>query len=219
MMRSVCLAAMTGLYVLTGTAGQPGSPSWVDRSNENAGILLEVMARFNPETAGQLGVDGYDDQTIDLRPDLDQRSRAATGEALTVLRERLEAESDPAVLQDLAILIEAAEDDIRGTDLYAAYQLPYYNVARIAFSGIRSLLDDQIPPERRTAALVRLQRYAGTTPGTMPIATLARQRISEKIENKDLKGPVRAEVEKDLSDAGFFVSGIESLFTKYGITG
>lgn len=41
------------------------------------------------------------------------------------------------------------------------------------FQGIRALLDDQVAAERRPAALVRLQRYAGLEKGFAPIAEQA----------------------------------------------
>jgi uncharacterized protein (DUF885 family) len=216
-LKSVFLA----LFVLSAVVlpAIAASPAWVERSNENARILLDVMARFSPESAGQLGVDGYDEAIIDLQPGVQERSREAVRKAIDQLRLRRVGEHDPPVLQDLEILLKAAEDNIRGDELYSAYQLPYFNLSRIVFSGIRALLDDQIPAERRNAALVRLKRYAGMIEGETPVATLARDRISEKLSDKSLTGPVKAEVEKDLSDMDFFLNGIASLFDKYQIDG
>ncbi len=207
------------LLVLAVPANAYGPPSWVEQSNDNARILLDVMAQFNPEAAGQLGVDGYDEAIIDLRAGVQERSREAVKKAIDQLRMRRVGEHDPPVLQDLEILMKTAEDNIRGDELYSAYQLPYYNLPRIVFSGIRALLDDQIPAERHAAALVRLRRYAGTIEGETPVATLAQERILEKLSDTSLKGPIRAEVEKDLSDMDFFINGIASLFDKYKVGG
>ena len=38
------------------------SPEWVARSNRNSQVLLEILARFNPEAAGNDGVSGIDEQ-------------------------------------------------------------------------------------------------------------------------------------------------------------
>src|SRR5438552_17110198 len=46
----------------------PAPPAWIQRSNANAQVLLEVLARFAPEQAGQFGVPGLDEQVLDLRP-------------------------------------------------------------------------------------------------------------------------------------------------------
>ena len=162
-------------------SAQSGQEAWVEKSNENAQVLLEVFARFSPEGAGQLGVPGLDEEIFDLQPGLFERSNQATEKALAVLRERLEAETDPAVRQDLEILIAVAEESIEGSELNRKYNLPYFNLSQTVFRGIRSLLDDQVEPERRAAALVRLRKYAGLEDGYTPIAELAMDRIRERL--------------------------------------
>ena len=39
----------------------PVEPAWVARSNANAKLLLEVGAKYDPESASERGVDGYDE--------------------------------------------------------------------------------------------------------------------------------------------------------------
>ncbi|HSW34668.1 MAG TPA: hypothetical protein VLH36_13740, partial [Steroidobacteraceae bacterium] len=39
---------------------------WVERSNANAEPLLQVMAKYAPETAAALGVEGFDAEVFDL---------------------------------------------------------------------------------------------------------------------------------------------------------
>jgi hypothetical protein len=46
----------------------PASAEWVARSNANATPLLEVLAKYAPETAAALGVEGFDAEVFDLRP-------------------------------------------------------------------------------------------------------------------------------------------------------
>jgi len=193
--------------------------NWVARSNENAKVLVQVFAKFNPEAAGQFGVDGLDDQIVDLKPGIVERSNQATKEAVIVLRERLSKETDPQVKQDLEILIKSAEDNVKGSELNNKYLIPYFSISQTIFGGIRALLDDQVPAERRPAALIRLKRYAGMEEGYTPVAVLAEQRIRERFSVPGLLGPSKAEVEKDLANTGFFISGIEKLFQKYSIDG
>ena len=198
--------------------GAPTPAPWVARSDENAQVLLQVMAHFAPEQAAHFGVTGVDDQIFDLNPGFIERQKAATQGAIDALKQRLEGEQDPAVRQDLEILIHSAEDDIRGTDLALKYELPYFSVSHTVFEGLRGLLDDRIPPERRKAALARLKKYAGVEPHTTPIAELAIARIRERMDPK-LLGPVRAEVEKELGNSATYIDGIGTLFQKYKIAG
>ena len=73
---SLCL----GLVLLPGLAGAADSaarPAWVEKSDANARVLLDVMARFTPERAGGFGVAGVDREIMDLKPQREERQRAA----------------------------------------------------------------------------------------------------------------------------------------------
>ena len=91
---------------------------------------MEVFARSSPEAAGQFGVDGLDEEIFQLPLDLSEQTIAATEEALSDLRARLELEQHAAVRQDLEILVEAAEQGIEGTRISDKYDLPYFNLRR-----------------------------------------------------------------------------------------
>ena len=82
-------------------------------SNKNAQLLLTVEARYAPEGAGSLGVRGLDEKISIPAPDLGERSRRDTEEALETLRSRLASEQNPLVKQDLEILIQAGERENR----------------------------------------------------------------------------------------------------------
>ncbi len=197
----------------------PPAPEWVQRSNANAAVLMQVMARFGPEQAGFFGLSGYDEEIFDLKPGINARAKAATEQAITALERQREAEKDPAVLQDLDILLGRAREQIEGQDLSERMALPYFDLHGTVFQGLRALLDDQVEPRRRAAAVVRLRRYAGLEKGYEPIAKLAEDRIREKLGNAALIGPVRAEVENDLANQGAMMDGIAQLFGKYPIKG
>src|SRR3954462_4560706 len=87
-------------------ACRPQPRSWIERSNENAQVLLDVQAKFAPEQAARQGVSGIDDRIADYTPGHRERYRAALKDALAKLQGR--REDDPLVAQDLEILIKAA---------------------------------------------------------------------------------------------------------------
>ena len=224
---AVCLAV--GLLMLPPALAQtapapaaapatPKLPAWVEKSNQNTRVVNEVVARFGPEGAGQLGIEGLDEQIADLKPNLVERSRAAAREVLAELKERRAAEKDPLVRQDLEILIRAAEDNIRNSEINEKYYLPYNNVVRLVFFGMRTLLDDQIAPSRRQAAVVRLRKYAGMEPGYEPTTKLAMDRTRERMK-PGLLGPPKEQVQQDLNRNAFFINGIPKLLEKYKIEG
>jgi uncharacterized protein (DUF885 family) len=194
-------------------------PDWVAKSNQNAQVLLELFARFAPENAGRMGVPGLDEQIMDLKPGMVERARAAVTEAVTKLEQARATETNPAVRQDLDIMIDQARMHLEGQELNEKTMLPYFDVHGTVFGGIRALLDEQVPEARRPAALKRLQRYAGLEKGYEPITKLAQDRMREKLADAKLLGPVRAEVERDLGNAATMTDGIAKLFEQYKLKG
>jgi hypothetical protein len=207
------------LMLTTTVVSFAAAPPWVARSNENAKVALEPLAKFGPESAAQLGLEGYDEGVVDLKPNLTERTLTAEREVVKELNRRKSEEKDPLVRQDLDIMIEATGESMRGTELTRKYRIPYINAAQIAFGGIHALLDDQIDASRRPAAVVRLRRYAGLEKGYTPLTVLAEARTRERLNVPGLIGPPREQVEKDLTMSSFFIDGLAQLFTKYKLTG
>lgn len=221
MSRRLALAlAFATAFVASGalhaqTAPTPATPAWIARSNADSQVLLDVIARFNPEFATQVGLGGYDDKVADLRPGVDARQRAALVDAKRKLTKLLAAEHDTHVRQDLQILIKAADQQVEGIDLNDKYLLPYNDVGSLVFGGEFALLKDDVDATRRPAALKRLQCYVGTAAGCTPITALARAQTTEKLGDKALLGPYKGEVEQKLANTQRYTSGIRQLFAKY----
>jgi hypothetical protein len=192
---------------------------WIARSDDHARVLLELLARFSPEAAGRFGVEGLDEEIFDLEPRIHERQSQASHQALSELERRLDSEDHLRVRQDVEILIRALQDNIRGAELQRENLLPYFNLSRTVFQGIRALIDPQVPEERYPAAVVRLRRYAGMEKGYEPIAELARARTRERFEVQGLLGPFRGEVEQDLQRAETFIDGIGELFEGTSLEG
>lgn len=205
--------------LLTGPifAGVSDTPAWIARSNLNAQILVENLARLSPESAGRLGVPGYDDKITDLTPGLEERTRTSLTAARDELARRLLAETDPLVRQDLEILIKSAQDQLDTNALNERLMLPYADIAQLIFYGEFNLLDDQVDAARRPAALARLKRYTGLEPGTTPVTELARNRYTTKAAEPGLLPPYKGEIEKHLTAIPRYATGIRQLYAKYGI--
>ncbi|MFI5184181.1 MAG: DUF885 domain-containing protein [Vicinamibacteria bacterium] len=201
------------------TVAPPPRPAWIERSDANARLVLEVSARFSPESAGRLGIEGLDEMVLDLKPQVYERTQQATRDVLATLEQRLASENDAAVRQDLEILVRATKDTLEENELEHRYELDYTDIPLTVFRGLRALLDDQVPAVRRAKALVRLRRYAGLEPGYTPIATLAEQRARESFGRDGVRGPYRVAVEKNLGNSASYVKGIGELFDKYKLAG
>ena len=210
----VLVAVTCAMPVMAATEG-----SWVARSNAHAQVVLEFLAKYNPEGAASLGVDGLDEQIFDLGENIHQRQMEEAGLLVAELKARLIDETDPKVRQDLQILIKAGEDYIYSSQLEYDNLLPYLNMPQTIFYGMRGLLDPQVDAARQPAAIVRLRKYAGLEEGYEPITELAKARTAERFDTPGLIGPYKGEIEQELGNAQSYVSGIEQLFQQYGLEG
>lgn len=61
---------------LVATSVFAAEADWIAESNRHAQILLDVSARYAPESAASLGVEGYDAQVFDLKPQFAERQEA-----------------------------------------------------------------------------------------------------------------------------------------------
>jgi thiol-disulfide isomerase/thioredoxin len=216
---SLALLAVSLSSAVPALAETAARPAWVARSDENARVLIEVLARFGPETASRFGVEGHDTEVLDLKPEVFERTQQALGEAQKTLESRLAAEKEEPVRQDLEILVQSVKEDREGAELQRRHEVPYVNVPQVIFFGLRALLDDQVEAKRRANAVTRLRRYAGLEAGYTPILELAAARTRERLAMPGLLGPAKAEIEKDLGNTAFFIDGLGPLFAKYGLKG
>jgi len=199
----------------TNSSGQ----AWVERSNTYTNMLLEVEFAHTPERGSQQGLARFDERIS--QPTLaDELARRRKLEAtLAKIDAAAPGEADKRVQEDLAILRKAYDLQFRQEDYRLRHEVPFLNASAEVFQGLRGLLDDQVAPERRPAALTRLRRYAGLEPGYQPFTELLKQRAREQMAKPGVIYPSRIEVETELGRNSNYVEGIGALFGKYGLKG
>jgi len=180
--------------------------TWVERSDRNTKLLTDILS---PSTS---------DEEI-VRPDSTERMLAGLAPVKLELEKRLDREQDTRVREDLQILIEHIAATQRTYDLQKAHEIPYSRVVRWVWVSTQQLLNDQVAPARRQAALVRFRRYAGLAPGYEPITTLAERYSRSRMTIPGVSGPARALLEDDLKTTPTLIAGIRDLFRKYQVPG
>ena len=215
---STCLLAASSSGPVVAQTGADAR-AWVEVSNKHAQVLLDVLARFAPEGAGQLGVSGLDEEVTSLGADAVARQREALTAAAVTLQAIAKQEQHPLVGQDLEILMKSTRNALRALDLGDTRLLPYTDAAGLVFGGLRSLLDAQIAPERRKAAVVRLRKYAGMAAGVEPITAQITARTRERLANPKLLAPFKSQVERDLGNGPVLREGIAKLLEQYDLDG
>ncbi len=217
--RKVCFLSCTAVSgVLCFSLAAPAADgSWIESSDRNSAIVIEMQGAFHPEFASGLGIDRFDTAVIDLAPENAKRYDAAAGRVLELLSARRKTESDPKVRQDLDILIDAVESRRRTSALEYRLLIPYFDLPRHIFQGLQVLLDARNDESRRRNALQRLRRYAGMEPGTPPLADLARARASERFGTAKLVWPYEGQVRQNLDNSERYIAGIAELFRSSGL--
>ena len=195
------------------------SPAWIAASDRHAAGLLEVGAKYAPEAAAAVGLEGHDAEVLDLRPDNVRRQAADLQTVAATLETALKAESDARVRQDLDILLQSARDQRTTLELNERLMLPYFDLPQTLYVGFRQLLDKRVAKERYPAALLRLKRYSGGAQGYEPIAVLARARLEERLGDATLTAPWSVQVEQELKNQPQYLAGIRDLLQKSGLHG
>jgi Bacterial protein of unknown function (DUF885) len=210
----ILAAALASVSALAAT-----QPEWVAESNKQATALLEFMAKYGPEQAAMLGVEGHDADVFDSKPHNVQRQEADLDTVAAGYERALAAASDPHVKQDIEILLKSAHDQRVTLELNDRLMLPYFDLPQTLFNSFHGLLDPRVSKSRQGAAVTRLKRYVGGVHGYEPIATLVRARVDERLGDTSLTGPWTVEVEQHLKNQEQYLKGIKELFEKAGLKG
>ena len=198
-------------------AATAAEPPWIEASDRNSAIVIEMEGAFHPEFASELGVDRFDTAVLDLDPENAKRYDAAAGRVLELLSARRKTESDAKVRQDLDILVDAVESRRRTIALEHRLLIPYFDLPRHIFEGLKAVLDARNGESRRKSALQRLRRYAGIEAGSQPLAELARARASERFGTAKLVWPYEGQVRQNLDNSERYIAGIAELFRSSGL--
>jgi len=217
-MRNMMISGLLAIAVFTAPA-TAAEEDWVEKSNEHAQVVLEVLAKFSPEGAASIGVEGLDEEISDLSEGIYERGMQASYDLLEDLHRREAEETNRKVRQDLGILIQTVEDNIRTSKLERENMLPYFNMSQMIFYGVRGLIDPQIPRERYPAAVSRMEKYAGLVEGYEPITEQAKARTIERFDVEGLIGPYKGQIEQDLQRAETFVAGMNDLLSGTDLQG
>lgn len=210
--------ALLGAFSVTLAAPVVSAQEWVEQSNENTLLLMQMEAEFSPESASLNGLPQFDGLTSDLGPDLIERRIAASEQLLDEFREKLASEADPLVGQDLQILIDKLEMDIEGARLEQQYSLNWINLPEIIFQVTAGMLSEQTPAERRASVAELLNRYTGLHPETDSAFDQVKA-MWEESQGEGRIGPYRADVERALANFPTYGAGIRQLVEQSEIEG
>lgn len=196
-----------------------GTQSWVDVSNNYTKMLLAIEFQHMPESASRQGLSQFDTKVSQPTLADEDQERQEKAAVLEKLRAAVGEQKQKEVAQDLEIIIRKTELEFREQDFERAHEVPFLNASEFVFEGLRTLLDEQTPAERRPAAVVRIREYAGLEPGYKPLTEILKQRDEEQMAKPGVFYPSKTEMETELSRNSNYLEGIAALLRKNKLEG
>jgi uncharacterized protein (DUF885 family) len=217
---ALILAAVATAGLSAAPTNEPVSDStWIPQSNLYTRMLLDIQLAHSPEEGSQEGATQFD-TLVSTPTRLDQLLERRQLEAVvSKLRVAQTHETDPNVQEDLQILLKALDLQFRTEDFALEHEVPFNNASEMIFQGLRVLLDDQVEPSRRQAAVTRLRKYTGTEAGFRPFTTLLMERANQQIKKRGVIFPSKNQLETELGRNANYLDGIAKLFEKFQLTG
>ena len=192
---------------------------WIAASNKYTNLLLAVEMKHSPELGSNEGLSQFDTEVSQPTLADEDQERQETEAVVTTFKSAVGQQKQKEVAQDLQIMIRTAELQFRELDFARAHKVDFLNASQTVFRGLRVLLDEQTPAERRPAAVVRIRKYAGMEPGYKPLADILKQRVMEQMAKPGVVYPARTEIETELGRNPNYMEGIAALLQKYKLTG
>jgi len=193
--------------------------AWIDVSNGYVKELLAISLQHGPEGGSTQGLAQFDTLTSKGTLADEKVQRRETETALAKIAAAMKTEKDKNVLEDMQIVQKQFALGFRAQDYGEAHEVPFINADALIFGGLKTLLDDQVPAERRPSAVIRLRKYAGGEPGYTPLTDVLKQRVLEQTAKPGVVYPSKGEMETELSRNQSYIDGMAALFTKYNLAG
>jgi uncharacterized protein (DUF885 family) len=219
-MRSVYFSLLVLVLAASLSAQQKSAEhNWIATSNDYTQMLVKVEMKHTPELGSRQGLAEYDERISQPSLADEDQARKETEEVLAKLKAALPQQKQKEVAQDLEIMIRRVELEFRMDDFQRAHEVPFINASLDVFGGLRILLDEQTPPERRPAAVVRIRRYAGLDPAYKSLTEILKQRVTEQMAKPGVFYPAKVEIETELGRNSNYLDGIAALCKEYKLSG
>jgi uncharacterized protein (DUF885 family) len=197
----------------------PADHAWIAASNDFTKMLVKVEMKHNPESGSRQGLSEYDELVSQPTLADEDQERKETEEVVAKFKAALPQQKQKEVAQDLEIIVRNVNLGFRQQDFERAHEVPFINASQLVFGGLRMLLDEQTPAERRPAAVARIRKYAGLESGYRPLTDILKERVTEQMAKPGVIYPAKVEIDTELSRNSNYLEGMASLLTEYKLTG
>ena len=215
-MHVTTLFLLTTLVSLSARAqDKPADHTWIATSDTFTKMLVQVEMKHSPESGSRQGLAEFDELISQPTLANEDQERKEVEEVVAKFQAALPQQKEKEVAQDLEIMIRRIELQFQIEDYQRAHEVPFVNASQQVFLGLRILLDEQTPAERRSAAVVRIRRYAGLDPQFKSLTEILKQRVKEQMAKPGVFYPAKVEIETELSRNSNYLEGIAALCKEY----
>lgn len=209
------LFAASALVLFAAGAAFAQAPAWIAVSDGYTKRLLAVDMKHTPENGSGEGLVEYDPLVMQPTFADEDVERRETEALIAEFKGAIAQQKYKEVAQDLQIIIDKVELQLKQQDYARAHKVPFYNASNFVFAGLRVLLDEQTAAPRRAAAVIRLRKYAGLEPGHRALTDILKERVTTQMAKPDMVYPAKSQIDTEMSRNSSYITGIASLFEKY----
>lgn len=245
---ALALSIISGCSSMSKSGGGVSSPTWIQASNKLAAEYSHSSAAIFPESGSSLGYREYDALAIRIDDQLESRIEtllldwtSKLNDILTMDAVAFDKKFAPFVLAekdrdevkvDVRVLLDDVEQSLKRRELENKFgEIQVGEISVGVFYSLRGLINEQSPPERKSAGVDRFRKYVrGFEDGGKKIRpqTEATKLLTEKKiklfskKSGPSKGkifwPLRDEVEEYLKKSPKVVEGIGNILEQSGRT-
>ena len=216
LMRSVLIVLFAFLLTMSALAQDKSAEhAWIATSDAFTKMLVQVEMKHTPESGSRQGLAEFDELVSQPTLADEDQERKEMEDVVAKFKAGLPQQKQKEVAQDLEIMIRRIKLQFEIQDYQRAHEVPFVNASQQVFLGLRILLDEQTPAERRPAAVVRIRRYAGLDPQFKSLTEILKQRVNEQMAKPGVFYPAKVEIETELGRNSNYLEGIAALCKQY----
>ncbi len=192
-------------------------PDWKTVSNQLALEYAKDIAVRYPESGSSLGLTEFDSQVTKLEDDMESKDRIFLLKWKSKLEELQKNTNDLELSIDYSVLLSQINLQLEGLKISDELkEIPYSFASKRIYKSLLSLINEQSPAARKTAAVTRFHNYIHGSQGFLPFITASINRSRYFLNKYDGEGffPMKNEVEEYLSDSTAYQKGVRELLEK-----
>lgn len=202
------------LLLFGGCAHVPGR-KWIEQSDKFSAEFAKSLGERYPESASSLGFQQFDSKGMLFDNSFEEKDKIFYNDWLSKIDFELKKESTEEYKTDLKILREYIQLQNESINIDNQNgKISFFPGSQFVFMSLQELINDQSPPQRKSAAVDRFKTYVKN--GLLKTKENFYFYQIEKYNNQKKLFPYIKEIDRYLKDSTDYKTGIYELLTDSG---